>query len=230
MYCVKTTETIIMRPSRDCSPAILDFPNQRRDPPLSEGASNRRGVGKSCTIRPRGDVVGQSRCSNVTLSSINSARRYYGPVIAQFIYSVGRFVSDSWASCFRFRDRQVRRTYKPKKITQRLPYNQTRTTLVCWLLCCSEFWPHDLDARRGHRYYESAPVCQLLSWVSRLSYWKFIARTRHAYLFAARRICVGAAFAMATCAVAVCLSRWCIVPLWLSLSSCDLHQIVAQPF
>jgi len=35
--------------------------------------------------------------------------------------------------------------------------------------------------------------------------------------------CTGVAFA-------VCLSRWCIVPKWLSRSSSDLHQIVAQPF
>jgi len=28
MYCAQTTESIIMRPSRDCSPAILVFPHQ----------------------------------------------------------------------------------------------------------------------------------------------------------------------------------------------------------
>jgi len=30
--------------------------------------------------------------------------------------------------------------------------------------------------------------------------------------------------------LSVCLSRWCIVPKRLSRSSCDFHQIVAQPF
>jgi len=56
MYCAKMTESIIMRPSPDCSPAILVFlyhiwtkylkgiPSQR--------ASNGRGVGKSQKIRP----------------------------------------------------------------------------------------------------------------------------------------------------------------------------------
>jgi len=43
--------------------------------------------------------------------------------------------------------------------------------------------------------------------------------------------CVGATFDMATClCVSVCLSRLCIVPRRRSRSSCDLHEIVAQPF
>jgi len=41
--------------------------------------------------------------------------------------------------------------------------------------------------------------------------------------------CVGAAFDMATW-LSVCLSRWCIILKRLSRLSCDLHQIVAQPF
>jgi len=30
--------------------------------------------------------------------------------------------------------------------------------------------------------------------------------------------------------MSVCLSRWCIMPKWLSRSSCDLRKIIAQPF
>jgi len=41
--------------------------------------------------------------------------------------------------------------------------------------------------------------------------------------------CVRVAIAVATW-LSVCLSRWCIAPERLSQSSCDLHQIVAQPF
>jgi len=51
--------------------------------------------------------------------------------------------------------------------------------------------------------------------------------------FAARRQCVGAAFAMATwlsVCLSVCLSRRCIVPKRLSQSSCDIYRILAQPF
>jgi len=101
MYCTQTTESIIMRPSPDFSPAILVFPCQIRGDPLIEGVKWER-VSKSRKIWPLGDVD-QSRCSKVTLSSINSAWLYYGPVIAQFIYSARRFVSDSWASCSHFR-------------------------------------------------------------------------------------------------------------------------------
>jgi len=49
------------------------------------------------------------------------------------------------------------------------------------------------------------------------------------HIFAAWTSCVRAAIAVATW-LSVCLSRWCIVPKWLSRSSCDLHRIVAQPF
>jgi len=39
--------------------------------------------------------------------------------------------------------------------------------------------------------------------------------------------CVGVAYAVAMWQV-VCLSHWCIVPRWLSRSSCDLHHIIVQ--
>jgi len=56
MYCAKTTESIIMRPSPDCRTAILVFPYQiwpdssRGFPSLK--VSNGRGLGRSRKIRP----------------------------------------------------------------------------------------------------------------------------------------------------------------------------------
>jgi len=47
-YCAQTTESIIMRPSPDCSPAILVFPTPNMNPialgnPLAEGVKCERG-------------------------------------------------------------------------------------------------------------------------------------------------------------------------------------------
>jgi len=48
IYCAQTTESLVARPSRHCSPAILVFPYQiaQRDPP-SEGVKWERGRQKS---------------------------------------------------------------------------------------------------------------------------------------------------------------------------------------
>jgi len=51
MYCAQTTESIMMRPSPDCSPAILVFAHQVWEY-TSFMASNGRGIGKSRKIRP----------------------------------------------------------------------------------------------------------------------------------------------------------------------------------
>jgi len=85
MYCAQTTESITIRPLPDCSPPILVLfilnmnPIARGDPPFEGVKWEMQRVGESRKILPRGDVVNQSRCSNVMLSSIHSAWRYYGP-------------------------------------------------------------------------------------------------------------------------------------------------------
>jgi len=89
----------LSRSSRDLHLIVaqpLYYSHTKYEPSRSTGssllrASDERGVGKSHVIRLCCDAVDQSRCSNVTSSSINSASRYYGPVI----YSLGWFVSDS---------------------------------------------------------------------------------------------------------------------------------------
>jgi len=88
MCFAQTTESIIMQPSRDCSLAILVFPYQIWTRPLVEipplTASGGKGVGKSRKIRP----INCSR-SPKDRSWQHSSMAYT---------SVGRFVSDSWAT------------------------------------------------------------------------------------------------------------------------------------
>jgi len=88
MYCAQTTESIIMRPSPDCSPAILVFPYEP-DSSRVLRAPNGRGVGKSRKIRlinnshlPEGQLcfVAFSFCIEEILTS-----------------TCGRFFSRSWA-------------------------------------------------------------------------------------------------------------------------------------